>query len=127
VEWELWRGSSLEKFRLDKIQQPAQVERLLETFATRSGLLPEGAYRIRDAQALPRELQKVLTHVRAKAWVCFSEGSQSWLFTGVLSRALSRKRNAPVLRVNYYSLEGVLMDVGAWTVEHDGTWRRCGD
>jgi hypothetical protein len=117
----------LKKFRLDKIQQPAQVERLLEALATRSGLLPEGAYRIRNAKALPRELQKVLTHVRAQAWVGFSQGSQSWLFTGVLSRTLSRERDAPVLRVNYYSLEGVLMDVGAWTVEQDGTWRRCGE
>lgn len=114
-------------FWLDKIRQPAQVERLLETFATRSGLLPEGAYRIRDPQALPAELQRILTHGKAHTWACFAQGSQAWLFIGVLFRALSRQRAAPVLRVRYYSLEGGLMDVGAWTVEHDGKWRRCGD
>ena len=114
-------------FWLEKIQRPAQVERLLETFATRSGLLPEGAYRIRDPQALPAELQRILIHGKARAWVCFSQGPRAWLFTAVLARALSRRRNAPVLRVRHYSLEGRLMDVGAWTVEQDGKWRRCGD
>ena len=100
---------------MDKIQQPAQVERLLETFATRSGLLPEGAYRIGDPQALPAELKRILTHGKAQAWVCFAQGSQAWLFTGVLAPALSRQRSAPVLRVRYYSLEGGLMDLTAVT------------
>lgn len=112
---------------MEKIQQHTQVERLLETFATRSGLLPEGAYRIRDPKALPEELQQVLHQVRAHAWVSFCHGSRAWLFTGVVSLALSHERNAPVLQVNSYSEEGALVDVGAWTVEHDGMWRRCGD
>jgi len=112
---------------LEKIQQRAQVERLLETFATRSGLLPEGAYRIRDPEALSEELQQMLNQARAHAWVCFRYGLYSWLFTGVVSMALSHERGAPVLQVNSYSEEGTLIDVGAWTVEHDGKWQRCGD
>jgi len=120
----------LEDLWLDKIQQPAQVERLLESFATRSDLLPEGAYRIRDPQALPDGLQRALTYVMARVWVCFSQGSRYWLFAGVVSPALSRLRNAPVLHVNSYYEDGALLiDVRAWTVELEGTggWRRVGD
>jgi hypothetical protein len=124
------KGDFLEDLWLDKIQQPAQVERLLEAFATRSGLLPEGAYRIRDPQALPDGLQRALTYVMARVWVCFSQGSRYWLFAGVVSPALSRLRNAPVLHVNSYYEDGALLiDVRAWTVELEGTggWRRVGD
>ena len=109
---------------LEKIQQRAQVERLLETFATRSGLVPEGAHRIRDRQALPDELQQLLTEITAPVWVCFSHGTQAWLFTGLVSLALSHQRNAPVLQVNSYNEEGILVDIGTWTVEPDGRWRR---
>ena len=31
-----------------------------------------------------------------------------------------------MLQVNSYRKEGALLDIGAWTVEHDGKWRRCG-
>ena len=107
----------MEDLWLDKIQQPAQVERLLEAFAKRSGLLPEGAYRIRDPQALPDGLRRALTYVVARDWVCFSQGSRYWLFAGTVSPALSRLRNAPVLHVNCYCEDGELIDVRAWTVE----------
>jgi len=107
---------------LEKIQQPALLERLLEAFATRSGLLPEGAYRIRDPQALPDGLQRALTYVVARVWVCFSQGSRYWLFAGAVSPALSRLRNAPVLHVNCYCEHGALVtEVRAWTVELEGT------
>ena len=112
---------------LNKIQQPAQVERLLEAFATRSGLLPEGVYRIRDPQALPEGLRRALTYVVASVWVCFTQGSRYWLFAGAVSPALSRLRNAPVLHVNCYCEDGALLtDVRAWTVELEGAsgWRR---
>ena len=103
---------------MEKIQQPAQVERLLEAFATRSGLLPEGAYRIRDPLALPDGLRRALTYVVTRVWVCFSQGSRYWLFAGAVSPALSRLRNAPVLHVNSYCEDGaMLIDVRAWTVE----------
>jgi hypothetical protein len=112
---------------LDKIQQPLQVERLLEAFATRSGLLPEGAYRIRDPEALPDGLRRALSYVIAEIWVCFSNGSRYWLFAGTVSAALSRLRNAPVLHVNSYCEGGGLIDVRAWTVEVRNGWRCVGD
>ena len=117
----------LEDLWLEKIQQRAQVDRLLESFATRSGLVPDGAYRIRDPQALPDELQLVLTETRSQVWVCFSHGAQSWPFTGLVSISLSHQRKAPVLQVNSYSEEGTLIDIGTWSAEHDGRWRPYGD
>jgi hypothetical protein len=66
-----------------------------------------------------------LTQVLAEVWVCFSDGSQAWLLTGMVSVALSRLRNAPVLWVNGYSTDGALIEVGAWAVDPGGKWRRC--
>ena len=120
----------MEDLWLDKIQQPAQVERLLEAFASRSGLLPDGAYRIRDPEALPDGLRRALTYVSARVWVCFSQSSRYWLFAGTVSPALSRLRNAPVLHVDTYCEDGaMLVHVRAWTVELHGAggWRRVGD
>lgn len=68
----------------------------------------------------------MLNQVTAHVWVCYCDGSHSWLFNGVVSLAVSHERNAPVLQVNSYSEEGTLVDIGAWTVERDGKWRRCG-
>lgn len=45
----------------------------------------------------------------------------------MVSRALSQERNAPVLWVNGYNELGALIEVGAWSVDQDGTWCRCGD
>lgn len=109
------------------MQQPAQVERLLEAFATRSGLLPQRAHRIRDPAAFPEKLRRLLTEASEHVVLCFSHGSQSWLFTGMVSVALSQERNAPVLWVNVYISEGALIEVGAWTVDHDGKWPQCGE
>ena len=112
---------------MEKIQQPAQVERLLEAFATRSGLLPNGAYRVRDQQALPEKLRQLLTQDIEHVWMSFSHSSGSLLFIGMVSAALSREHGAPVLWVNVYNDVGMLVEVGAWTVDHDGKWLRCGD
>jgi hypothetical protein len=109
---------------LDKIQEPFQVERLLDALARRSGLIPEGAHRVRDPEALPAALRELLRQVLVEVWVCFSDGSQAWLLTGMVSVALSRLRNAPVLWVNGYSPDGALIEVGAWAVDPDGNWRR---
>ena len=105
----------------------SQAERLLESFAKRSGLVPETAYRIRDRKALPENLRQRLTQVLQHSWLCFSDGSRLWMVTGMVSVALSQERNAPVLWINAYSENGAPIEVGAWTVDNDGTWQRCGD
>jgi hypothetical protein len=117
----------LEDLWLEKMQQPAQVERLLEGFAMRSGLLPESAHRIRDPAAFPGKLRRLLTEAGEHVSLCFAHGSQSWLLTGMVSVALSRECNTPALWVNAYSGDGVLIEVGAWTVDHDGKRHRCGE
>jgi hypothetical protein len=113
----------LDDLWLDKIQQPSQVELLLDAFATRSGLLPKVASRVRDPEALPERL-KLFARDDTHVWVCFSCGSQFWLFTGMLSVSLSQERDTPVLWMNAYSEDGALIEIGACTVNHDGNWRR---
>jgi hypothetical protein len=66
-----------------------------------------------------------LTQILAEVWVCFSDGSRAWLLTGMVSVALSRLHNAPVLWLNGYGTDGALIEIGAWTVDPDGKWRRC--
>ena len=103
------------------------MEGLLEAFAVRSGLLPQGAHRTAGSEALPENLRRLLSQALAHVSVCFAHGSRLWLFTGMASESLSRERNAPVLWVNAYSGEGILIETGAWAFDHDGRWRRCGD
>ena len=109
---------------LSSTLQPLQVEGLLAAFATESGLLPGGVDRVCDQMQLPHALLAVVSRAAGHVWVCFSRGSNYWLFTGVVSRALSSVRNAPVLLVNSYREDGVPVELGAWAVEPDGGWRR---
>ena len=112
---------------LEKIREPSQVERLLEAFAVRSGLLPEGVCRVRDPQALPGSLQHALADPAHHTWVCFSHSRRFWLFTGILMLGFSHARKTPVLLVNSYDTEGLLVEVGIWSAERDGQWRRWDD
>jgi hypothetical protein len=56
--------------------------------------------------------------------VAFSSGSRYWLFSGVVSVALSRLRQAPVLQVNSYAEDGTLTETGAWGLQPEGSWLR---
>jgi hypothetical protein len=56
--------------------------------------------------------------------VCFCRDSRCRLFTGVVSLALTRLHNVPVLQANSYGEDGMLIDAGAWAVQTDGQWRR---
>ena len=109
---------------LKSTQKPLEVERLLAAFATGSGLVPAGAYRLRDQRELPDTLLAVAARVAGHVWVCFSQGSNYWFFAGVVSRALSRLRKEPVLLINSYREDGVPVELGAWAVQADETWQR---
>lgn len=119
----------METRRLRNLQQPSQVERLLEAFVARGDFVPEGCYQIRDASALPSQLQRVLVQAseEGRVWVCWANPHDTWLFTGEMSLPLSRERGAPVLLVNRYAESGDLTDAGSWTTDPDGKWRRCAD
>ena len=117
--------------RLRKLLQPSYVERLLEACSARSGILPEGAYQLRDPHSLPGGLRQVLTQIAGtgQVWVCWACGTGMWLFTGEVSLDLSRERGSPVLRVNVYSEDAdlKLQDSGTWMTNPEGAWRRCAD
>ena len=73
----------METLRLRALQQPVHTERLLEAFATRANIVPRNSYRIRDPDALPLTLQRVMFDAAQEGciWVCWARGSHSWLFT----------------------------------------------
>ena len=112
---------------LEVVRQFPELETLLGTFAIRSGLMPEGAYRTPAPTELPENLRKVLSQGVAHASICFTHGTRFWVFTGTVCATLSRERRAPVLWVNAFSKEGTLIEAGAWAPDSDGKWRRCGD
>jgi hypothetical protein len=119
----------METLRLRKIQQPAQVERLLEAFVTRGSLLPKDCYQIRDSSGLSAQLQRVLAREAktGRIWGCWANSSRAWLFTCEMSLSSSRERAAPVLQVSCYNELGELEETGTWVAGPHGEWHRCGE
>jgi hypothetical protein len=117
----------METLRLRKIQQPAEVERLLEAFVTRGNLLPKNCYQIRDSRELSAQLLKVLVREAKKGhiWTCWANNHRTWLFTCEMSLPSSRERAAPVLQVSCYNEAGELEEAGAWVAGPQGDWHRC--
>jgi hypothetical protein len=82
--------------------QTSRVERLLESYILHEANLPWGAYRMRSAATVPRELRgSVMQAIElGRTWSCWTDGTQTWLFTAKMSLELSREHGAPVLQVN---------------------------
>ena len=117
----------METLRLCALRQPVHAERLLEAFATRANIAPKNSYRIRDPDALPLTLQRVMFNAaqEGRIWVGWARGSHSWLFTCETRDPISPERQAIVLRVKVYGEDGDLVEAGDWTVAADGEWERC--
>jgi hypothetical protein len=117
----------METVRLRKIQQPSQVERLLEALVSRGNLLPKECYQIRASGALSSQLQRVVQQAIKKGhvWACWADSYHTWLFTCEMSLPLSRERGAPVLRVDLYDEAAELKDAGVWVTDQEGKWTRC--
>jgi hypothetical protein len=118
----------MDTFRLRKLQEPSQVERLLEALVSRGDLLPAGAYQIRDPASVPQELRTIAVKAteKGRAWSCWAHSFRTWLFIGEMSLPMSRERGAPVLQVNLYDDEG-LKECGPWMPGGDGRWCRCSE
>jgi len=119
----------METLRLRRIQQPSRVERLLEAYVSRAGVLPHGSYQLRDARGLPPSVRGVIARAttQGETWSCWAHGSHLWLFVCEMSLALSRERGAPVIVVRQYNEEAEVTDSGTWRFDATGTWTRCGD
>lgn len=119
----------METLRLRRIQQPSRIERLLEAYVSRSGILPEGAYQVRDRSELPTRVHAIVGRAIAQGhvWSGWAHGTQVWLFTGDLSFPLSRERGAPVLTVRLHNEDGEVVDSGTWRYDPMGAWSRCAD
>lgn len=116
----------METLRTRALKQPVQTERLLEAFVNRASILPKNAYRIRDPEALPIALQRVMFNAaqEGRIWMAWAQGHRTWLFTCQESAFYSRDRGVTVLRVSIYDKEGRLMETGAWTADPEGKWER---
>ena len=120
---------SVETLRLTKLQQsPALLKRLLEALVVRAKLVPEHAYQVRLASAVPKELRgsAELAAKEGRVWACWAHGARAWLFTADMPLALSRERGTPVMQVDVYD-EGGLKASGLWMPNRDGIWQRCTD
>ena len=119
----------METLKLRQIQHPSEVERLLESYISRADILPKGAYPIRTAASVPRELRGLVMQAvkLGKTWSCWTQGIQTWLFTAEMSLPLSRERGAPVLQVNLYGDDGSLRESGTLMPDQTGKWCRCAD
>jgi hypothetical protein len=119
----------METLRLRRIQEPSRVERLLEAYISRSGVVPESAYQVRDRSELPARVQTILSRAIAQGqvWSGWARGVQVWLFTCEMSLPLSRERGTPVLTVSCYNEDGEVMDSGTWRYDPQGSWSRCAD
>jgi hypothetical protein len=117
----------METLRLRKIQQPSQLERLLEAFVSRGDLLPPAAYQIRDPKTVPTPLRRLVSQaVRdGQVWTCWADNFHHWLFICEMSLSLSRERGSPVLKVNRYDEAGELTEAGTWAADREGRWQRC--
>jgi hypothetical protein len=115
----------VETLRLRKLQL-SQVERLLDACIARSTLLTKHFYQIRDLGAVPRALQLILSQAsdEGKVWSCWTNSSDTWLFTCAMSLPLSRTRGTPVLEVSLHSQDGALKDSDTWTADPQGMWSR---
>jgi hypothetical protein len=118
----------METLRLQKIQQPSHLERLLEALVTRGALVPKDAFQIRASRALSPQLQRIASQAVQgnRVWACWADSQHAWLFTCELSVALSRERGAPVLEVDVFDESGAPKDSGTWEVDEEGKWRRSG-
>ena len=117
----------METKRLRTMQQPSRIERLLEAYTTRGHVVPKDSYQIRDPEALPHSLRRIVLQAggEGRVWACWAHGVHVWLFTAEMSLPLSRERGTPVLRVSRYNEEGELTEVGLSLVDPDGHWSRC--
>ena len=119
----------METLRLRRIQEPSRIERLLEAYISRSGILPEDAYQVRDRSELPTRLHAIVRRALAQGhvWSARVHGTQVWLFTCDMSLPLSRERGAPVLTVRLHNEDGEVVDSGMWRYDPMGAWNRCAD
>ena len=119
----------METLRLRRIQEPSRVERLLEAYISRAGIVPVDAYQIRNRSELPRALQTLLLRAieEGQVWSCWADAERIWLFTCHMSLALSRERGAPVLMVHLYGEGAQILDSGAFRFDPQGNWSRCMD
>jgi hypothetical protein len=113
-----------------RVRQPrAEIRKLLESYVSGSNLLPLDSHRVHDAAALPAPLQVIVVRAarEKRAWVSWTSGLETLLFTCEPAPRLTRERGATVIVVKRYRARGELEESGSWMAEAQGVWLRCPD
>jgi hypothetical protein len=123
------QGHSADTVKSDQIQHSSEFGQVLQSYISRAANLPWSAYRMRTAGTIPKELRGLVMQAvkLGKTWSCWTDGTQTRLFTAEVSLPLSRKRGAPVLQVNLYGEDGSLRESGTLMTDQSGKWCRCVD
>lgn len=124
------QDASMETLKLRRMQEPSRVEKLLDTYVSRTAALPHGAYQVLDARELPQSLRRLISRAAAQGetWSCWAHNARIWLFICELSLTRSRERGAPVLLVRQYNEDAEIKDSGTWRhAPGSGTWSRLAD
>jgi len=115
---------------LQMLEPPSQVDVLLRELVQSRGIVPEGTYEIRDRTSLPTALRRLAQNIRHTAdqsWACWlSDDGHTWFFfIAEMPSSLSSERGKPVLQINQYGEDGVILYTGQWVADAAGKWMRC--
>lgn len=117
------RRHAVETVRLQAIQSPSQIEKLLETLVAALGHVPPDARPVLSPAELPTRLQRhARRSVHNEGWRAWTDERQIWFVVGKVSPTISRQINDLALHVFFYDVRGNLIGSGVWTQQPDGRW-----
>lgn len=119
----------MQTLRLRTLVDPKQAQLLLDSFVTRSALLPQTARKQNDLVRMPLALQEQAEQAteRSQVWSAWSSNPAAWLFVGELNLARSRERGLPVLEIEIYDYDRRTRNRVTAMRNRDGSWQTLSD
>jgi hypothetical protein len=111
---------------LQAVKHPSRLGVLLRELVRSFDIVPQEAYEMAARDNLPPALRRVAVcaeHLDA-CWACWiDENGQVWFFVGELPMALSREHGKPVLQLDRYGEDGLILETSRW-LQAAGKWSR---
>lgn len=113
--------------RLATMMNPAHIERLLDSYVSGSGALPDRARKRDRWDSLPIELRRFAAQAFSDGYVCsvWSDGETVWFFAGSLVLDRAREFGRPVLEVHWFDDLGHARNCVLTEQLPDGSWSHC--
>ena len=112
---------------LQTIKRPSCVGVLLRELSHETDVIPKGAYEIAERNNLPPTLRRVAQcaeHLNA-SWACWvNDAGQVWFFVAEMPLQLSRDQGKPVLQLDRYGDDGLIIETGRWVKGSGEKWQR---